>query len=122
MGLKMAAVVALGAPAVAVLAFEVVLNATAMFNHAAIRTPPRLERWLRLFVVTPGDAPDAPFGGAGGDEQLLRLLPALVGPAVRELPRAPRGRDTVVIGVQGWREERQQRLDRLLMQPARSMP
>jgi sterol desaturase/sphingolipid hydroxylase (fatty acid hydroxylase superfamily) len=49
MGLKMAAVVALGAPAVAVLAFEVVLNATAMFNHAAIRLPPGLERWLRLF-------------------------------------------------------------------------
>src|SRR4051794_21020647 len=39
MGLKMVAVVALGAPPVAVLAFEILLNATAMFNHAAIRLP-----------------------------------------------------------------------------------
>ena len=47
MGLKMAAVLALGAPAVAVLLFEVVLNATAMFNHAAIRLPPVASTWRR---------------------------------------------------------------------------
>ena len=53
MALKMAAVVALGAPPLGVLAFEVLLNATAMFNHAAIRLPKRLEAALRLVLVTP---------------------------------------------------------------------
>jgi sterol desaturase/sphingolipid hydroxylase (fatty acid hydroxylase superfamily) len=51
--IKMAAVLFLGAPAVAVLAFEVVLNACAMFNHGNIRLPAGLDRLLRLFLVTP---------------------------------------------------------------------
>ena len=51
--IKMAAVLALGAPLVAVVAFEVALNATAMFNHANLRLPPALDRVLRWIVVTP---------------------------------------------------------------------
>lgn len=51
--IKMAAVLFLGAPAVAVLAFEVVLNACAMFNHGNIKLPAGLDRLLRLFLVTP---------------------------------------------------------------------
>ena len=43
----------LGAPAVAVLIFEVVLNATSMFNHSNVRMPLALDRALRLLVVTP---------------------------------------------------------------------
>lgn len=53
MGLKMAAVVALGAPAAAVIVFEVVLNAMAMFNHTNMKMPAALERVLRFLVVTP---------------------------------------------------------------------
>ena len=53
MAIKMAAVVALGAPAAAVVVFEVLLNATAMFNHANARLPVGIDRMLRLFVVTP---------------------------------------------------------------------
>lgn len=51
--LKLAAVVLLGAPALAVLLFEVLLNATAMFNHGNIRLPKRLDTVLRLILVTP---------------------------------------------------------------------
>lgn len=51
--LKMAAVVLLGVPALAVLVFEVLLNATSMFNHGNVRLPGRLDRVLRLLVVTP---------------------------------------------------------------------
>lgn len=51
--IKMAALLFLGAPAAAVLAFEVVLNACAMFNHGNIRLPGALDRLLRLFLVTP---------------------------------------------------------------------
>jgi sterol desaturase/sphingolipid hydroxylase (fatty acid hydroxylase superfamily) len=53
MGIKMGAVALLGAPAAAVVAFEVLLNATSMFNHANARLPGWLDRLLRLVVVTP---------------------------------------------------------------------
>ncbi len=50
---KIAAVMVIGAPAVAVVIFEVVLNATAMFNHGNVRIPVNVDRILRLFLVTP---------------------------------------------------------------------
>ncbi len=50
---KGGAVVLLGAPAPAVLAFEALLNASAMFNHANARLPARLDRVLRHVIVTP---------------------------------------------------------------------
>jgi sterol desaturase/sphingolipid hydroxylase (fatty acid hydroxylase superfamily) len=53
MVIKIGVVAALGPPAVSVLAFEVILNATAMFNHGNIRIPEGIDRVLRLFVVTP---------------------------------------------------------------------
>jgi len=53
MAIKMAMVVLLGAPAVAVIVFEVLLNATAMFNHGNVRLPRAVDRHLRWFVVTP---------------------------------------------------------------------
>jgi sterol desaturase/sphingolipid hydroxylase (fatty acid hydroxylase superfamily) len=53
LGIKCAVIVALGAPAIAVLLFEVLLNATAMFNHANGRLPLTVDRWLRWLVVTP---------------------------------------------------------------------
>ena len=53
MGIKMAAVAVIGPSVAAVVIFEVVLNATAMFNHANIRLPAALDRFLRLLVVTP---------------------------------------------------------------------
>jgi sterol desaturase/sphingolipid hydroxylase (fatty acid hydroxylase superfamily) len=53
LGIKMAAVVLLGASALAVLLFEVLLNATSLFNHGNVRLPGWLDRLLRLVVVTP---------------------------------------------------------------------
>jgi sterol desaturase/sphingolipid hydroxylase (fatty acid hydroxylase superfamily) len=53
MGIKLMAVAALGSPALAVLIFEVALNATSMFNHSNIRIPEKMDRVLRLFIVTP---------------------------------------------------------------------
>lgn len=51
--IKFIAIIALGAPALAVVVFEVLLNATSMFNHSNLRLPAALDRILRLFVVTP---------------------------------------------------------------------
>lgn len=50
---KFAAIAAIGAPVLAVLVFEVLLNATAMFNHANVSLPAALEPWVRRFLVTP---------------------------------------------------------------------
>lgn len=51
--IKMVVIVLIGAPPAAVLIFEVVLNATSMFNHSNVNLPLGLDRVLRLFVVTP---------------------------------------------------------------------
>lgn len=51
--IKAAVVLLLGAPALAVLIFEVLLNATSMFNHSNLRLPLGLDRVLRWLVVTP---------------------------------------------------------------------
>ena len=53
MGLKFLVVAALGAPPIAVLVFEIALNATAMFNHGNVGLPAWLESVLRWIVVTP---------------------------------------------------------------------
>lgn len=51
--IKLAAVVVIGPAPVAVVLFEVFLNATSMFNHSNVRMPEWLDRLLRLVIVTP---------------------------------------------------------------------
>jgi len=53
MAIKYAVIFLLGAPVVAVIIFEALLNATAMFNHGNLRLPKGLDAILRLVVVTP---------------------------------------------------------------------
>ena len=53
MGLKIGVVAALGPPVVAVVIFEVLLNATSLFNHGNVRLGNAFDRWLRWIVVTP---------------------------------------------------------------------
>ena len=52
-GIKLASVALIGPPALAVIIFEVVLNATSQFNHGNIRIPAPVDQWLRTVVVTP---------------------------------------------------------------------
>jgi len=51
--IKFATITLLGAPVLAVVIFEVLLNATAMFNHGNIRLPTKLDAALRWLIVTP---------------------------------------------------------------------
>lgn len=51
--IKFAVIAVLGPPVLAVIVFEVLLNATSMFNHSNVRIPAGIDRVLRLFVVTP---------------------------------------------------------------------
>ena len=50
---KILVVVLLGAPAISVIIFEIVLNGAAMFNHSNMKIPLSIDRVLRLFIVTP---------------------------------------------------------------------
>ena len=118
MGLKLMVVGALGAPALAVLIFEVILNATAMFNHANVHLPEGLDRWLRLIVVTPdmhrvhhSVIPKETNSNFGFN---LPWWDRLFGTYIPQ-PRA--GHEDMTIGIEQFREGRDQRLDRMLIQP-----
>jgi sterol desaturase/sphingolipid hydroxylase (fatty acid hydroxylase superfamily) len=120
MVIKLMVVVALGAPAVAVLVFEVLLNATSMFNHANLRLPAWLDRTLRLVLVTPDmhrvhhsavpRETDSNFGFN------LALWDRLFG-TYRAQPAA--GHDAMTIGLDRFRDPGELRLDRMLTQPLR---
>ena len=53
MVIKFGVIIAIGAPAISVLLFEVLLNGTSLFNHSNIRVHRWLEPFLRWIVVTP---------------------------------------------------------------------
>jgi sterol desaturase/sphingolipid hydroxylase (fatty acid hydroxylase superfamily) len=120
MVIKLAVVLALGAPAVAVLLFEVLLNATSMFNHANLRLPAWLDRPLRLVLVTPDmhrvhhsvvpRETNSNFGFS------LALWDRLFG-TYRAQPAA--GHEVMTIGIEQFRDRRELRLDRMLTQPLR---
>jgi len=120
MMLKMMVITALGAPAVAVLVFEVLLNATAMFNHSNVRIPQALDRAIRLIVVTPdmhrihhSVAPRETNSNFGFN---LSLWDRLFG-TYRAEPAA--GQEAMTIGIHQFRDPAEQRLDRMLTQPFR---
>lgn len=52
-GVKIGLVAALGAPPEAFFLFEIILSTCALFNHGNLAIPPRIDRWLRLILVTP---------------------------------------------------------------------
>ena len=120
MGIKLAVVAALGPPAVAVLVFEVLLNATAMFNHSNIRIPAGIDRVLRLIVVTPdmhrvhhSIHPSETNSNFGFN---LPWWDRLFG-TYRAQPRE--GHETMTIGIGQFRTRRDLWLDRMLIQPLR---
>ncbi|MGQ9366134.1 sterol desaturase family protein [Azospirillum sp. ST 5-10] len=118
MVIKAAVVTALGAPAVAVLAFEVLLNATAMFNHANLRLPPSADRALRRVLVTPDmhrvhhSVVVAETNSNYGFN--LPWWDRLFG-TYRDQPAA--GHDGMTIGIERFRTAGDLRLDRMLLQP-----
>ncbi len=50
---KLSAILAFGLSVQTVVLFEILLNATAMFNHSNFSLPARLDRLIRLVLVTP---------------------------------------------------------------------
>jgi sterol desaturase/sphingolipid hydroxylase (fatty acid hydroxylase superfamily) len=121
--IKCAAVAAIGAPAVAVLAFEILLNATSMFNHANASLPGTLDRWARWLVVTPDmhrvhhsvqyDESSSNFGFN------VPWWDRVFG-TYRAQPRL--GHEAMTLGVDAFRSAGDLRLDQLLVQPFRDTP
>jgi len=118
--IKFAVIGALGAPAVSVLIFEVLLNATSMFNHANVRIPLGLDRVLRWLVVTPdmhrvhhsilARETNSNFGFN------LPWWDRLFG-TYRAQPAA--GHEAMTIGIEQFRDPRELGLDRMVLQPFR---
>jgi sterol desaturase/sphingolipid hydroxylase (fatty acid hydroxylase superfamily) len=118
--IKLAVVVLLGAAPVAVLIFEVALNATSMFNHGNVRLPPWLDRVLRLVLVTPDmhrvhhsidrHETDSNFGFN------VPWWDRLFG-TYRDEPAL--GHDRMTLGIDRFRTPRELWLHRMLWQPLR---
>lgn len=123
MGIKMAAVLVLGAPVAAVIVFEVLLNATSLFNHANIYIPEKVDRVLRYFIVTPDmhrvhhsvvrRETNSNFGFN------VPWWDYLFG-TYRAKPQA--GQINMQIGIEYFRTSRDLWLDHLLVQPFRKTP
>ncbi|MEZ5394151.1 MAG: sterol desaturase family protein [Bryobacterales bacterium] len=120
MGIKLALVAALGPPALAVLTFEIILNATSMFNHGNVRIPARVDRVLRWLLVTPdmhrvhhSVLPNETNSNFGFN---LPWWDRLLGTYCAQ-PRY--GHERMTIGIDQYRKRSDLRLDRMLLQPFR---
>lgn len=118
MGIKIGLVLALGLPWLAVLIFEILLNAGALFTHSNLRLPQALDRRLRWLLVTP-DMHRIHHSVHAEEEHSnygfhLSLWDRLFG-SYRETPRD--GHEAMRLGVGGFAGSGEQRLGRLLLQP-----
>jgi sterol desaturase/sphingolipid hydroxylase (fatty acid hydroxylase superfamily) len=121
LAIKIAAILAIGIPVVAVILFEVVLNVTSMFNHANVSMPTWLDRALRQIVVTPDmhrvhhsilrRETDSNFGFN------LPWWDRLFG-TYRAQPEA--GHTGMTIGIPIFRDPGELRIDHMLTQPFRN--
>ena len=106
--IKFATIVVIGAPVIAVILFEIILNAMAMFNHGNVGLPKTLDKLLRWFVVTPDmhrihhsiedDETNSNFGFN------LSCWDRVFG-TYREQPRG--GHQGMIIGIRTFREQKQ---------------
>ena len=120
LGIKIAVVMALGIPPVAVFIFEAVLNMTSLFNHSNVTMPAPADRIVRWLLVTPDmHRVHHSIERAETDSNFGFNLPwwdRLFGTYRRE-PRA--GHAAMTIGIPAFRDGSELRLDRMLTQPFR---
>jgi sterol desaturase/sphingolipid hydroxylase (fatty acid hydroxylase superfamily) len=121
MAIKAGVVVVVGAPALGVLIFEVLLNATSMFNHGNVRLPGALDSVLRWAVVTPDmhrvhhsivrRETDSNFGfNFPWWDRLFGTY----------CPQPAAGHESMTIGIDRFRDPAELRLTRMLFQPFRN--
>lgn len=118
MGIKLTLIAAFGPPAIAVLIFEILLNGVSMFNHANLKLPAGADRFMRRFVVTPDmhrvhhsvmpSETNSNFGFC------LPWWDHIFG-TYKAAPAL--GHEAMTLGIGQFGSARDQRLDRLLLQP-----
>jgi sterol desaturase/sphingolipid hydroxylase (fatty acid hydroxylase superfamily) len=119
--IKFSVILALGPPALAVLVFESLLNATSMFNHGNVRLPASVDRVLRWLVVTPDmhrvhhsvDPRETNSNFGFNVPWWDRFFGTY-----RAQPQA--GHAAMTIGIEQFRAPRELWLDRMLLQPFRA--
>jgi sterol desaturase/sphingolipid hydroxylase (fatty acid hydroxylase superfamily) len=122
--IKLAAVLIIGPSAVAVVTFEILLNATSMFNHSNVYLPGWIDQVLRYVIVTPDmhrvhhsidkQETNSNFGFS------LSWWDLLLG-TYQSQPNS--GHTAMTLGLVEWRNERDvTRLDRMLLIPFREQP
>lgn len=120
--IKLTLVVLLGPPALAVLVFEILLNGASMFNHSNLRLAPHLDKWLRRVLVTPDmhrvhhsvliEETNSNYGFfIPWWDRLFKTY--------RDQPK--NGHQGMQIGIAELRDMKEMRIDRLLLQPLRSI-
>jgi sterol desaturase/sphingolipid hydroxylase (fatty acid hydroxylase superfamily) len=120
MAIKLAVVGSLGAPPVAVLVFEIILNAAALFNHSNLRLPAGVDRALRLVLVTPdmhrvhhsSDPRETNSNYGFSVPWWDRLMGTYIA-------QPAKGHEGMEIGIEQFRTPRDLWLDRMLVQPVR---
>jgi sterol desaturase/sphingolipid hydroxylase (fatty acid hydroxylase superfamily) len=121
LGIKFVVIVLIGAAPMVVLAFEIALNATSMFNQSNVGIPQYADRFLRWFVVTPDmhrvhhsvvrRETDSNFGfNFPWWDRLFRTY----------RPRPEAGHEGMTIGLEQFRDPKELRIDRMLSQPFRN--
>ena len=121
MAIKIALVYALGISPVAIIVFEIILNASAMFNHSNAKLPLKLDASLRKVIVTPDmhrvhhsiltKETHSNFGF------FLSIWDRWFGTYIAQ---PQRGHENVIIGIPLFRTAQEQRLDKMLTQPFRN--
>jgi len=121
LGIKLIVITLLGAPAIGVLIFEILLNATALFNHSNLNVPLSTDAFLRLFLVTPDmhriHHSILPMETNSNFGFNLPWWDRVFG-TYRDQPQA--GHTKMTIGIELFRKPAELRVDRLLTQPFRS--
>ncbi|MFC7291160.1 sterol desaturase family protein [Hirschia litorea] len=120
LGWKVAVVILLGASAEAVLWFQIVLNASALFNHANVKLPDRLDSVLRPLIVTPAmhrvhhsilqKESDTNYGF------FLSIWDRIFGTYTAQFSEAGKAQ----IGQVNFQSQKDQRPDQLFIQPLRT--
>lgn len=118
--LKIGLVYLIGPAAVAILIFEILLNGSAMFNHANLKLPLSVDRWLRYIIVTPDmhrvhhsdlrAEHDSNYGFA------LSIWDHLFGTYIAQ---PDKGHDGMTVGLK-WQDNKPARLDWALLLPFRN--
>lgn len=123
LAIKFAVIALIGASPLAVLLFEIVLNAMAMFNHANVKLPLKVDAVLRLVVVTPDfhrvHHSIQPFETNSNFGFNLSLWDRLFGTYIAQ-PTG--GHEGMTIGLDMFRSPIEERLDKMLTQPLRTDP